>query len=195
MGATNARPENWKKKERWKKVQGYGNLYSVSNMGRIRTNYAIRRRPNKQKYQMKRKLLSPVWSCGVLRIGLRDMEGNRKWLVVKDLVAAHHINPKPIGHIVYKDRKNYMDCSVYNLKEKGKTRFKNAKLSDAEVIEMKTFLHDHWGEWGFQSKAAKRWQISPPLISLVCSGLRWPDHEPFLPPEMVYQEIEIEVDR
>ena len=117
------KPKDWKKKEKWAFIKGYGTLYSVSNMGRIRMNNIVRTTTRGSiKYQSK--ILQHAISHKSAHVGLcDDITGKRKWYQVKNLVADHWIRPRnPKAQVILRSKKDLGNCWVGNLKEKGTKR-------------------------------------------------------------------------
>jgi len=178
------KPLNWKSKERWKPIKGYEGIYSVSNMGRIKRHWHRRAGvPNKRKYKTTPKLLkvNANKSHSHPKVKLRTLEGVTKSFDVKYLVADAWLKPRRGGRVVYKSD-DVFDCSVYNLKEIGVVKEKNAaKLTIEQVKEIKQTLLDSLNIRGVKARIAKQYDISPATITRISKSERWEEIEPFLP--------------
>lgn len=151
-----------KRVEFWKPIIGYGKLYEISNFGRIRARRIVRISPNKQRYQQRRRLLSVSLRNGIAKISLRDMEGNRKWYQLKDLVADHWLPGRTYRRQVLIKNGNPFDCRVWNLKEDEGERIKNQKLTKQEREEIKEKLKDR--KYGDVTNLARKYKVSTSTI-------------------------------
>lgn len=170
------RPKDWKKKEKWRYVEGHGKWYSVSNMGRVRSNMIKRVGGAKRKRTVSRKLLKPGVSHGVAHTNLycldRDMKP--KNVQIKDLVADHWLRPRTPGAKVYLvDTTDLLDCSVYNIRERNSTRNRNQKLTIDEIREIKMALQNY--KRGDIAALARKYRVSESAVQRIKTGERWAD--------------------
>lgn len=99
--------------EIWKDIKGYDPKYQVSSQGRVRIkeNTALRVNGGKLRpYVQKEKIIKQSDNgSGYLKVGLSDMNGNRKNIYVHRLVAAEFLsNPKQLPQV------NHIDGDTYN---------------------------------------------------------------------------------
>ena len=99
--------------EEWKAIQGYENLYEISNFGRIRSLDKVGFQKHWQggvsRYLFKGQLLKPSkGSNGYMRISLKK-DGKLKTFSIHRLVGIHFLE-KPDG----KDYINHLDADVTN---------------------------------------------------------------------------------
>lgn len=105
---------NIKKKEIWKNIINYENLYQISNYGRIKSLERIIINKYNEKRLFKEKMLSCcINENGYYRIGLQKNKLNQEYFKVSRLVAIHFINNpenKPqVNHIDGNKLNNYYE--------------------------------------------------------------------------------------
>ncbi|NBT76718.1 MAG: hypothetical protein EBT15_12290 [Betaproteobacteria bacterium] len=101
--------------EKWLPVVGWEGLYSVSNLGRVRSEPRLVTRCNGRKYPLKGKMLSPTTnSWGYMQVGLRR-PGYEKKVHVHQLVAESFIGPRPVGQETRHGAGGKLDNRLVNL--------------------------------------------------------------------------------
>lgn len=165
------------RKEKWKLIKGYEPLYSVSNLGRIRSNNSRRIDPNgiKRRYHAKKKLLKPISTASrpEPKVKLTDIYGVSKWFDLKTLVADHWLKNRTGARVVWKNKKELTDCSIYNIKEvDDKTIVGNSKLTIGQVKEIKRRLMD---PNVVKAALAREFKISAATVTRIYKGERWKD--------------------
>jgi hypothetical protein len=167
--------------EQWKPIVGYEGLYEVSDQGRVRS--LPGRQRNAKGWRMKsgciRKL--PLNAYGYPVVDLKH-NGTRKTYSVHTLVLTAFIGPKPFGNECRHLNGIRSDARLCNLawgtpSENDEDRRRHgtfvqgekhggAKLTDHDVRLIRAMQ-------GTQSSIAKRFAVSPSLISMIKSGERW----------------------
>ena len=162
--------------EIWKPVVGYEGLYSVSSLGRVRSEFA------KYKGRIRRQQRSP---SGYLVVGL---SGSGKWKCarVHQLVAAAFIGPCPDGCAVNHNdgnkENNHADNLEYVTPSENQQHAKKlglrtvrvgernpmAKLTPEDIRKIKALRHATLGE------LAKRFKVSKQTICDIRAGRTWP---------------------
>ena len=91
------------KKEVWKSIPGYEELYEVSNLGKVKS-------------LRNNKILHPSKEHGYLKTSLRK-DGTQRKFAVHQLVAMAFLNHIPCGHRLVVDHLNFdkLDNRVENL--------------------------------------------------------------------------------
>lgn len=94
-------------KEQWKPIEGYEELYEVSNMGNVRSLDRTIIYSNGKKYFYKGQMLKPQITRGYLRVGLK----NKKYFFIHRLVAEAFLpNPSNYKEINHKDENPKNNC-------------------------------------------------------------------------------------
>jgi len=140
------------KNEIWLPINGYENLYEISNLGNVKS---LAKQKGFVFTKDKVFKLTPT-SLGYLRVGLRDKNGNKKCFLVHRLVAIHFIGNPPINRPQVNHKNGIKtDNSVINLEwcnvsenilHAFKNKLKNpirgeksnlSKLTAKEVLEIR----------------------------------------------------------
>lgn len=101
--------------ERWLSVVGWEGFYSVSNLGRVRSEKRTVTRRNGRTYPIGEKLLSPATnSWGYMQVSLRR-PGCEKKVHVHQLVAEAFIGPMPDGQETRHGKGGKLDNRLINL--------------------------------------------------------------------------------
>lgn len=153
------KPDNWRKKEKWKNVEGFEGLYQISNMGRVRSTNKIFYRNGRKHTKRKR-----LWPLRVRRgravIFLTDSEGQTHEYSLKKLVADHWLRPRRPGlAVTLKNPNDVLDCSIYNIKEIRKAKVGNEKLTKEEKNQIRKDLAADQ-KWGRYARIARKYEIS-----------------------------------
>ena len=129
------RPKNWRDLEKWTWLRGYNKYYKISNMGRILRIARPGSRGLRRK-TVRRHIVTPFLDYGwIVYVKLETPDGRKIKKCLKNLVGKHWLRPYYGGQIVLKDPMDVFDCSVYNLKEVGITKYyKNQKLTEEESL-------------------------------------------------------------
>lgn len=160
------RPSNWRQLEKWKPLKGYEDLYFISNMGRIKQTHRTRHGV-KQQYTRKIRYLSPSLTNDMPTVGLTDNQGKRTYHQVKNLVADNWLQPRHPGTLVeWRHRELFEDCSVYNIKEKGYTRWKNQKLTPEERDYIRDKIKKEYYR-GIQADLARQFGLTKMAITQI----------------------------
>lgn len=111
-----------KRKEIWKRIEGFKNYYDISNYGRVRTRCIVRRPKIQSRYLVQMRPMRPrERSTGRLEILLvNPTTQERRCHQIRKLVADHFMKNRTPGAKlipINKDRPN--DCSIWNIKEMG----------------------------------------------------------------------------
>lgn len=161
-------PKDWRKKEKWKPLPEYNEVYLISNMGRVK-----RARSRKKSA----KLLNPTLDTGN-RISVRFTHPETKVVRkynLKDVVARLFLRPRPLSgnRIVLKDKDDIFNISVSNLKELGRKKKANTKLSEDE----KEYILKRWNEmsykWGLKRRLAEELEVHWDTIHNIITGRQW----------------------
>lgn len=123
--------------EIWKEIEGYENLYEISNLGRIRSLGRICNTKGGATQKKRPRILTQEISIhGYCRIRLYDSNGNCKHHAVHRLVASTFIGPIPEGMQINHINEIKTDNRVENLeictpKQNCNYGTRNARLSKA----------------------------------------------------------------
>ena len=174
----NHKPANWKKKEKWKLIEGYHGLYSVSDMGRVRCNGRTKPpiKEGKKPKRTKKRLVYPHLDKknNVVRVCLNTTDRRTVQILLKYLVADHWLMPRIKGsRVTLKRTTDVFDCSIYNLRETKNTKVKGAKLLPRDVLAIRKELVEREGEWGARADIAKRYEVSDDCIKRIAKRETW----------------------
>lgn len=101
--------------EIWKDVEGYENIYEVSNLGRVRGKDRYSKHGVVHRYKVKGVILKPnKVNFGYMQVTL-NKNGVRKSRYVHNLVMETFIGPKKLGYEVNHKNENKEDNSLDNL--------------------------------------------------------------------------------
>lgn len=168
--------------EEWRPVVGYEALYSVSCLGRVRSEPRIAKHCSGAPSRRPGKLLKLLPdSRSYFQVGL-SRDGKVKICKVAHLVAAAFIGPRPSGlEVCHGDgdsannstsnlrydtpKSNAADRRRHGTHQQGE-RGSAAKLTQREALEVLTAP-------GKQKDVAKRFGITQPQVSMIRAGARW----------------------
>ena len=154
-----------KPEKSYRPVVGYEGLYVVSARGKVRL---VRRKWHKNCLDVAVKTNN---NCA--RVNLTDRKGNRKQVLLKNIVADAWLRPRtPGGRVYFKDPTQPLNCSVSNLKEKGKVRG-NQKLSERNVLDIIELRRAANGKRGIVVEIAKLYKVHKSTISDIFYGKNW----------------------
>jgi len=162
-----------KRKEKWKYVEGFHRLYSVSNMGRVRSENTNRPAIEgiRRKRRGRRRLLSPAFSVssGMVIVILANIDRTKTSMDLKYLVADHWLKDRtPGARVEYKRKNNRLDCSVSNLREPGGMRL---KASDVIAIRKEAAARE--GERGALTDISRQYGVTQSCIYRIVSRESW----------------------
>jgi len=159
-------------KERWKFVEGFGNFYMVSNMGRVMRNDTTRGRKSRG---IKPRIFMKInTSAGRYnpRVKLTDRNGKYRFFDLKVLVANHWLKPRDRSKYVRCRNGNRFDCRVANIEEIRPKLYLQARLSVEQVKEIKQEILLN-NRHGLKRLLAKKFGISPSTITQISKGRKW----------------------
>lgn len=166
--------------ENWKPVVGYEAFYSVSDIGRIRSEARFVRGP-KRMQKLNARVLKPWLTYGYPVVGLRDGFRTRK-IAVHLLVLGAFVGRRPCGmEACHNDgrrdnpalsnlrwdtpSKNNMDKVLHGTHFRGE-KSPNAKLTLEQVKEIKTAP-------GLQREIGAKYGICQQQVQRIRAGARW----------------------
>lgn len=158
--------------EKWKKIEGFGGHYEVSDLGRVRRGLRVlkaRAAPN-----------------GYINVNLSNGKATRKSVHV--LVALSFLGPRPEGcHVAHLDgdQANNSLCNLAYLTPSENARQKRdhgtcrlgerhhkAKLTQSDVVWLRENAVCGSASNGYQAHA-KRLGVSVSTVARACRGLSW----------------------
>ena len=164
--------------EEWKKIEGTSGLFSVSNYGRVRRNYAtshklLRTHTDANGVVIVHFLMPhPHAKLTPRSVGRKRYAGYSTRRVVKILVVRAFL-PHLEGIVTYKDG-DPSNLHVSNLMERKLTR-KGGKLTARKVAYIKRLI---LSTDLTLTEIAERYGISPGLVSNIKNGRRWEEVKP-----------------
>ena len=168
--------------EEWRSVVGYDGLYSVSNLGGVRSEPRIARHHTGRPSRRHGKLLKQIDDGrGYLQVGL-SRDGKASIRKVAHLVAESFIGTRPermqvchtdgcpknnaASNLRYDTPKaNHADKWRHGTMLSGE-RSSFAKLTEADVAAIR-------GADGTQAAIARKFGVTQPAVSMIKSGARW----------------------
>ena len=174
-------------KEIWKSIKGYGGMYKVSNLGRVKSIDRYINHPYFGKIKRKSKILTPGKDKGgYLLVGLRK-NNKQKTKYIHRLVAEHFIpklkNKHQINHIDGNKKNNYISNLEWcNSSENKKHAFKiglktfkgenhpRSKLTSKKVKEIRG---KYKNKDITQIELAKEYNIDQMQVSRIVNYIRW----------------------
>lgn len=184
--------------ERWLPVVGFEGLYEVSDLGRVRSvDRWIQRRSKTgtpHPHRLRGRLLTPLardpryWSVQL---------GNGNMRRVHDLVAEAFIGPRPLGQMVLhadddghhnaasnlrygSNRENRADHRR-NSAERGRLLRSDGRLLASDVVHIKALLPST-----SPRVIARAWGVSRGCIEGIKRGVNWPDINPGMDADIVW---------
>lgn len=164
--------------EFWEDIKGYEGLYKISNLGNIKS----------FKRYKEGKLLNPKSDKdGYKEIGIRDINGDRKFKRIHRLVAETFLpNPENYDYINHKDNNpsnnninNLEWCSLeYNNKYRfthGNASHKGSKSPVASInedIAIKIYILGHSGKYT-ESEIAKMFSTTRSVVNKIRLNKTW----------------------
>jgi hypothetical protein len=169
--------------EIWKPVFGLEGLFSVSNLGRVRSEPRTCEAGRGRTRRVPGRIRAPFThkERGYLGLNL-SVDGVHKTYDVHTLVAEAFIGPRPDGMECAHNDGNRMNCAASNLRwatcvsnnadkrlhgtRQTGERHGLSKLTDAQVLAIRA-------DTRLQADIAADYQVHPSAISRVKSGARW----------------------
>jgi hypothetical protein len=168
-------------KEVWQPVRGYEGLYEVSDQGRVRS--LPSQKWNGAAWTKKPGCIrkTSIGAHGYPAVDLKH-NGHRKTFTVHTLVLTAFVGPRPTGQECRHLNGNRADSRLCNLawgtpSENDQDRKRhgtfiqgemhgNARLTEHDVRLIRSMR-------GTQAAIAKRFAVSPSLVSMIKAGQRW----------------------
>ena len=163
------------KKEIWKDIPGYENMYQVSDLGKVRSVDRVIIRRDGKKYTSKGKILKQNTDrYGYNYVNLRK-DYNQKSFIIHNLVTSIFIGEKPKGYEVCHIDSNKKNNSIYNLRYDTKrenaidhyrngNKKENSKLNIDEVLQIR---HKYKNKQYNKKELSKLYNVSPWHINAI----------------------------
>lgn len=184
--------------ERWMPISGYEGLYSISNMGKVKSFNKVIWRKSKNGGAWKEYnggvLSQRMSTSGYIKVELCDLYGNKRGLFIHRLIADAFIGDIPDGYVVnHKDgdktnnivsnleivskRDDILHAYATGLRKPvrwDKTNYANAKLTEKDIIDIRKNKGKIIGR-----ELAKIYNVTQANISRILTNQTWKDVRSF----------------